>query len=167
MKAKKRNLKVITGELLAAMKHKSANIIAIGNLLIEAKEQIEHGSWLPWLEENFGSSDSTAENYMAAAKFAAKFPTVANLKLRPTALYWLGINYPDTEYIDDAIELIFKEAETKWVTRNRADEIHEEIWDAKQDAKTTEALEAETAAKEQAERDEQEEIERILDGPPP
>jgi len=30
------------------------NIIMIGLELIAAKEECEHGDWLPWLKENFG-----------------------------------------------------------------------------------------------------------------
>ena len=62
-----RDLKVITKELHAALKREAADIVAIGDLLIEAHAQLEHGEWLPWLAENFGSSVSTADNYMAAA----------------------------------------------------------------------------------------------------
>jgi hypothetical protein len=61
-------------------------------LLLEAKEQLEHGEWLPWLETYFGKSVRTAQNYMDAARFAIKYATVAHLMLRPTALYVLGAN---------------------------------------------------------------------------
>jgi hypothetical protein len=73
--------------LHAALKREAADIIAIGDLLIEAHNQLDHGEWLPWLAENFGSSVSTADNYMAAARLAAKYPSIGNLRLRPTALY--------------------------------------------------------------------------------
>ena len=67
------------------------DVINIGNLLLEAKEQLKHGEWLPWLKANFGSSIRSAQNYMAAARFAAKYATVAHLRLRPTALYLLVV----------------------------------------------------------------------------
>jgi hypothetical protein len=35
-----------------------------GRLLSEAKEQIEHGEWLAWLEDNFNGSSATAERWM-------------------------------------------------------------------------------------------------------
>ena len=78
-KKKRRDLAVIVGELQTAVKVENSNIITIGSLLIEAREQVEHGQWMKWLNENFDSSVSTAENYMNTAKLAAKFPTVGNL----------------------------------------------------------------------------------------
>ena len=42
--------------------------------------------WQP----NSARASQTADNYMNAARFAANFETVSHLKLRPTALYFLG-----------------------------------------------------------------------------
>ena len=97
-KKNQRELKEIATELHKTMQQESADVIGIGRLLIEAKEQVEHGEWLPWLAGNFGSSVSTAANYMNAASFAAKFPTVVNLKLRPSALYVLGSELASDPY---------------------------------------------------------------------
>ena len=41
-------------------------ILNIGRDLTEAKAQLNHGQWLPWLE-NMGFASSTAENYMRLA----------------------------------------------------------------------------------------------------
>jgi hypothetical protein len=157
-----RDRKVITKELHVALKREAADVIAIGALLIEAHNQLGHGGWLPWLAENFDSSVSTAENYMNAARFAAKFPTVGNLRLRPTALYVLG-NDLDLENFDrKTINAIFREAETKWVNADRVSEIAKSLQKPKP-PKTIEEIEAETAAEAavQAETDD------IVDGPPP
>jgi Protein of unknown function (DUF3102) len=163
----KRDLKVITKELHAAQKREAADVIAIGKLLNEAKDLLEHGEWLPWLAENFGSSDSTAENYMNAARFAAKFPTVGNLMLRPTALYALG-NDLDQDFDCKTIDAILREAETKWVTADRVWEIAEELMPQPEPKPapepTLEEIEAERATAETAA---QAEIDDILDGPPP
>jgi DUF3102 family protein len=35
-----------------------------GRLLIEAKERVKHGEWLPWLAENFEGSERAAQMYM-------------------------------------------------------------------------------------------------------
>jgi hypothetical protein len=122
-----RDLGVIARELHTALKREAADIITIGALLTEAKNQLDHGEWLSWLAANFGSSVSTADNYIAAARFAAKFPTVGNLKLRlrPTALYALGhdLASPSGRYDRKAITAIFSEAQTKWVNAKRAEEI--------------------------------------------
>jgi hypothetical protein len=38
--------------------------IRAGELLARAKAQCEHGTWLPWLEENFEGAPRTAQEYM-------------------------------------------------------------------------------------------------------
>jgi hypothetical protein len=40
----------------------------IGGLLIEAKAQVSHGEWLPWLAENVAISERTAQEWMRLAK---------------------------------------------------------------------------------------------------
>ncbi len=49
-----RNIALITSELDAALKREATGIITIGSLLIEAREQLDYGEWLAWLEEHFG-----------------------------------------------------------------------------------------------------------------
>jgi hypothetical protein len=41
--------------------------IDAGEKLNQAKEQLEHGEWLPWLDANFALTDRMARNYMALA----------------------------------------------------------------------------------------------------
>jgi hypothetical protein len=53
--------------------------IRAGELLIEAKTQVEHGEWLPWLEANFPGSVRSAQGYMRIARNRAKYATVAHL----------------------------------------------------------------------------------------
>src|SRR5262249_4544995 len=38
------------------------------NLLVEAKEQLKHGQWLPWLQDHCTISERTAQLYMHCAK---------------------------------------------------------------------------------------------------
>ena len=155
-----RDIELITTELQAALKREATDVIAIGDLLIEAKEQLlDHGEWLPWLKENFASSKSTAENYMNAARFATKFPAVGNLKLRPSALYRLGqaLNDPTGLYDRKAIKAILKAAETRWINVDEAEAIAESL----QPEPFVEAIKAEMPAAEKVE------INDILDGPSP
>jgi hypothetical protein len=160
----KRQIKTILAELQTAMKREATNIIAIGDLLIEAHAQVKHGEWLDWLCENFERSTSTAENYMNAARFAAKFPMVGNLKLRPSALYLLGGDLANDR---KAIRAILSAAETEWITAERA----REIAYPKPPPPTIAEIEAEqgkTADEAEAEEvEEQAEVDSILDGPPP
>ena len=55
-----------TRDAIAAMEH----AIACGNLLLEAKAQVGHGSWLPWIEANLTFGDRQARKYMRAANYA-------------------------------------------------------------------------------------------------
>lgn len=101
---------------------------------------------------------------MAAAKFAAKFATVANLKLRPLALYLLGdLDLPCGLYDGKAITAILKQAETKWVSAESARTIARSLQPRKPPQTAAEMF-AETARIDDAE---QAEVDDILDGPPP
>ena len=62
------------------------NIFDVGDLLLEAKEQCEHGDWLNWLHDEFGWSWDTAERRMRVAELGAKFSNLRNLKLAATTL---------------------------------------------------------------------------------
>src|SRR5690348_7513992 len=57
-----------------------------GELLIEARKELPHGAWLPWLAENFEWAETTAYRYMKLARhwFALKAhsPRVAEMSLR-------------------------------------------------------------------------------------
>lgn len=56
--------------------------IRAGELLIEAKAQVEHGQWLPWLEANFSKSPRSAQGYMRLAENAEDAQRVAHLGLK-------------------------------------------------------------------------------------
>jgi hypothetical protein len=58
-----RALESIAAELARTLKRETASIIKAGELLLEAKEQLAHGEWLPWLKQHCGFSLSTAERY--------------------------------------------------------------------------------------------------------
>jgi Protein of unknown function (DUF3102) len=173
----RRDINAIASELQSTLKREAATVIDIGNLLLEAHEQLEHsGKWLLWLEANFGSSQRTAYNYMNAARFAVRFATVANLKLKPPVLYLLGGGTIPT----DEIEAILKVAETEWVDLERANQIIDSIHKKRLSETTEERAErphdtAEERAKELQELNdraaaaaaERSEIDDILDGPSP
>jgi len=59
-----------------------------GELLIEAKDQLEHGAWLPWLSENCPTvSVRTAQNYMAIARC---WPDIADANTQRVAHFTVG-----------------------------------------------------------------------------
>jgi hypothetical protein len=162
----RRDIELIVTELQAALKRETADIIIIGGLLIEAQEQLDHGEWLPWLKENFGSTPRTAQNYMKAAKFAAKNEIVSHLKLRPSCIYRISGDDPYGLYGRKAVKAIFKAAETEWINGDRAEEIAVSLRPPRPTL-TEAALEEIEAAREEAEKTAQEEIDGILGGPPP
>jgi hypothetical protein len=155
-----RTLKVIEGELHQALKRETADIVGIGGLLLEAKTQMSHGRWLPWLRQGFSLSERSAQRYMGAAKFAkGKSATVSDLALSPSALYLVS----NGELPAKAVAAILKEAATKRVGADRAHEIAAPF--------LRKAKEASRSRKDRDEagRDEIDlnEIDKLLDGPPP
>lgn len=52
-----------------------------GNLLIEAKSQLKHGEWLPWLRDHVEISERTARRYMRVASHREQIGHVADLTL--------------------------------------------------------------------------------------
>lgn len=168
MKKVARDITVITSELQIALKRETADVIAIGNLLLEAKDQLEHGKWLPWIKANCGLSESTAQNYMNAARLAVKYPTVGVLKLRPTVLYWL---WEQMENISlDEIEVIFAVAENEWVNIERAEAIIEAVHEERrgtEDEEEEQPRDEPPVEEQPREEPLRSEIDDILEGPPP
>jgi hypothetical protein len=129
----RRPLADIEQDLAPLVKARRRNVFKEGALLIEAKAQVSHGDWLPWLQEHFMASESTAQNYMSAARYLVKNPTVGDLKLSPAAIYWLA-NPPGgskasetpTDVYQDACRavspLILEVAKTAYVDKEYCDE---------------------------------------------
>jgi hypothetical protein len=68
----------------AALKDSVRHGIAAGELLLEAKAQLKHGEWLPWLRDHVEISERTAQLYMRLAKNRAEIESataVADLTL--------------------------------------------------------------------------------------
>ena len=55
-----RTIETITDEILDAQRRGGEAILTIGRCLIEAKEMLPHGEWLPWLNEKVAYSERTA-----------------------------------------------------------------------------------------------------------
>lgn len=56
--------------------------ICAGEALIQAKAQVKHGEWLPWLSDNFRASEDTAERYMKVAANSARVRNFGSPSLR-------------------------------------------------------------------------------------
>jgi hypothetical protein len=63
-----RRIDVEHAAVATALQSALAHAIAAGMLLIEAKRQVRHGEWHPWLEANCSVPARTARHYMALAR---------------------------------------------------------------------------------------------------
>lgn len=77
-----------TAEIRILVKQTAQGIIEIGQRLLEVKEKLGHGNWLPWLETEFGWSDDTAHRFMNVAQNLPQIPHGAEFQMR--ALYLLA-----------------------------------------------------------------------------
>jgi hypothetical protein len=116
-----------------AAKTAAQRAIDAGHLLIEAKELVPHGEWLPWLRENCALAERTAQLYMKIAKSGLESATVADLGLQGTADslvfyidYWSDLSEPELiEWQVFALFMVRKEgwhiegavAHTEWLRR--------------------------------------------------
>ena len=69
----------ITEQIKTHLDRITTDIIEVGNLLIEAKKQVEHGDWQLWLDHNFKLSYRTAAKFMSCAERFGKVPMSADL----------------------------------------------------------------------------------------
>lgn len=72
-------MKTITQKIMEKKVQMERNILEIGILLIEAKEQLSHGQWSKWLAEEADFSQSTANKFMKCAKEFSNSESVRNL----------------------------------------------------------------------------------------
>ena len=63
-----RDIEVITAEILLYKRQAGASILEIGRRLNEAKAQLSHGEWLPWLEHQVEFSEASAQRFMRLAR---------------------------------------------------------------------------------------------------
>ena len=74
-----RDIDTITQEILDLKKLAGGAILDIGRRLMEAKEHLSHGEWLPWLNEKVEFSERTAQNFMRLAREWTNPQTLADL----------------------------------------------------------------------------------------
>ena len=77
--AEERTIEAITGEILDAKRAGGEAILTIGRCLIEAKDMLRHGEWLPWLNEQVELSERTAQKFMKLAREWSNPNTLADL----------------------------------------------------------------------------------------
>ena len=77
--AEDKPLDLITEEILFYKRQAGGALIEIGKRLLEAKAQLSHGEWLPWLREKVEFSEVTAQRFMRIAKEYGKPSLVTDL----------------------------------------------------------------------------------------
>lgn len=101
-------------------KRTSADIIEIGQRLIAAHGRLQHGDWLPWLDQEFGWSERTAQRFMAVPAAFRKYDRLSDLQINTEALFLLAA--PSTPILarDAAIEAA---EEGTRITKDEADKL--------------------------------------------
>ena len=77
--AEERTIEAVTGDILEAQRKGGEAVLTIGRCLIEAKDMLRHGEWLPWLAEKVGYSEKTAQNFMRLAREFSNPQAIADL----------------------------------------------------------------------------------------
>ena len=96
-----RDIDIITEEINFYKQQAGMAILEIGKRLAEAKMQLSHGEWLPWLEEKVEFSERSAQQYMRLWREYGKSAAVADLGVRK-ALVLLAL--PESEREEFAAE---------------------------------------------------------------
>lgn len=77
-----------------------------GQLLIEAKAQLKHGEWMPWVEANCAFSQSTANAYMQVARWERQNSQLpANLTLDGALKHISAPKSDDEEFLAECDRL--------------------------------------------------------------
>ena len=117
-----RTIETITGEILEAKRAGGEAILTIGRCLIEAKEKLPHGEWLPWLNEQVDLSERTAQKFMKLAREWSNPNTLADLGASK-ALMLLAVPEGDREqFIQDhnVIDMSARQLEQAIKERDKA-----------------------------------------------
>ncbi|MEM5780725.1 MAG: DUF3102 domain-containing protein, partial [Lawsonibacter sp.] len=144
-----RTIEAITSEILRCKSQAGEAIMRIGLCLIEAKNQLSHGEWLPWLNERVEFSERTAQNFMRLARSYSNPQDLADLGYAK-ALTLLALPPEERERFlsephevdgqeKDVIDMSARELEK--AIRER-DEAHRAMEQAKADAAHAEASRA-------------------------
>ena len=119
-----RDIEIITEEINFYKRQAGSAILEIGKRLAEAKAQLSHGEWLPWLEEKVAFSERSAQQYMRLWKEYGKSALSADLSISK-ALVLLAL--PESEREDFAAGKHTVNGEEKTVADMTAKELEKAI----------------------------------------
>lgn len=72
-----RTIETVTAEILDIKQRWAEDFISLGRRLCEAKELLDHGEWLPWLEQRVQFSERTAQKFMQISRAYENNATLA------------------------------------------------------------------------------------------
>lgn len=139
-----RTIEAITGEILDAQRKGGEAILTIGRCLIEAKEMLPHGEWLPWLNERVSYSERTARRFMQMYRQLSNRPALADLGASK-ALALLALPEKDRDEFlaeNNVVDMTTRQLEQAIRERDEARKAAEE---AKAEASTAEQARAKMA----------------------
>lgn len=142
-----RDLEIIESEILFFKRQAGQSIIEIGKRLNEAKEQLGHGEWLPWLRDKVDISERSAQDFMRLAREYSKSAEIADLGATK-ALALLAL--PVSERGGFVAEKHTVNGVEKSVSDMTARELKQAIQERDEARKAEEASRAEAAAAEEA-----------------
>jgi hypothetical protein len=104
-----------------ALRHALGHAMAAGDILLEAKLQLKHGQWLPWLE-TCDISERTAQRYMRLARNRSE------IESNPTPVSDLGVKAALTLLSAPREPLAYQVADSAIETAFDC-ELGEELWE--------------------------------------
>lgn len=145
-----RDISVITDEILFYKVQAGRSFLEIGRRLNEAKAQLSHGEWLPWLKEKVDISERRAQDFMRLAREFSKSAEIADLGASK-ALQLLTL--PDSERSEFVTEKHTVDGQEKTVDEMTGQEL----------AKAIKERDAALAAKAEAEKSLDDMVDEISD----
>ena len=136
-----RTIETITDEILDAKRTGGEAILTIGRCLIEAKDMLPHGEWLPWLNERVELSERAAQRFMRLAREWSNPTTLSDLGASK-ALALLALPAEEREqFLEEHNVIDMSARQLKEAIRER-DEARKAAEEAKADASAAEQARA-------------------------
>ena len=140
-----RTIETITDEILDAKRTGGEAILTIGRCLIEAKEMLPHGEWLPWLNERVELSERTAQKFMRLAQKWSNPSALADLGATKALMLLALPEEERDEFIEDNNVIDMSTRQLEQAIKER-DEARKAASAAKADASAAEQARAKMEA---------------------
>lgn len=139
-----RTIEAITDELLDAKRKGGEAILTIGRCLMEAKEMLPHGEWLPWLNEQVELSERTAQKFMRLAREWSNPSALADLGATKVLMLLALPKEERDDFVEDNNIVDMTTRQLEQAIRER-DEARKAAEEAKAEASTAEQARAKMA----------------------